>query len=504
MAKEPVKIMKRRFTSRILESGLLILAVALGVGAAASGLSLLFHTGQYSREMLESPAYRELIVTTQDNLIDMEQAVAEKLQTEYTTLTAFDLKAAELVPQVNYAYIQSNTWMGFMTEELLEEKGMAVRGPRRSDPLPVDEKETGEKETGEKARDSQSRTIDESKQSAQNTEQKTQETDDPSAGSGTDKEDMDEGVRKFYEMVEVFKKAKDNPEFIIPEIENISGFRVTPQFFDAWNIEASQGSLFTSADMTTSDNVVLLGSKAAELLVGSNGSTENITGKKLISYDTYYTVIGILEPTGTDYDKAFFRPDTIFDGGEKFQGRNRHMNRQLRFAVTDPSDLDTAAVILKDWFEKSYGEGQIAVSNPRSEADKLVNRNRGISFLILFLSLAGLFIASVNVSNILMSRTLRMRKHVGILKALGASKNDVLKLFAGEAALITFIGSAVGLVLAYPLSSAMQTSLGLGQGSWFNILAGVLLSSMLTLIFSILPAWQNSGIEAADAMRSAG
>ena len=491
MLNEPVKIMKRRFTGRILESGLLILAVALGVGAAASGLSLLFHTNQYSREMLESPAYRELIVTTQDNQVDMDQAVEEKLKVEYTTLTASDLSASEIVPQVDFAYIQSNTWLGFMTDELLEDKGLAPRGPRGGTPP---ETRGSENDTNDEA---------DKQDPKAGTETRMSENDNPDEADNEEKE-MDDGVKKFYEMVEAFKKAKDNPDFIIPEIENISGYQVSPQFFDAWHIEAAQGSLFTSADMTTRDNIVLLGSEAAKLLVGDNGSTENLTGKKLISYETYYTVIGVLEPTGTDYDNAFFRPDTMFDGGERFQGRNRWLNRQLRFTVTEPADLDEAATILENWFENAYGEGQVAVSNPRSEAEKLVSRNRGISVLILFLSLSGLFIASVNVSNILMSRTLRMRKHIGIIKALGASKNHMLKLFAGEAFTITFLGSALGLLLAFPLSSAMETSLGLGQGSIWNLLAGVLLSSILTLLFSILPSWQNSGIEAAEAMRSAG
>ena len=465
MAKEPVTIMRRRFTGRMLESGLLILAVALGVGAAASGLSLLFHTNQYSKEMLTSPAYREIVVTTQDNIDDMEQAVVEKLNAEYTTLTAADLTAAEIIPQVSYAYIQGRTKMGFLTDELLEDKGMAGRMPRNRPP-------------------------------------REEEKDDPSTGSGTKGAAESEEVKKFFEMVETFKKAKDNPEYIIPEIEDLPGYTVTPQFFEAWNIEASQGSLFTSTDMRSRSNLVILGSKAAELLTGKENNTELITGKKIISYETYFTIVGVLKPTGTDYDNYFFRPDTIYGDDEKFQMRSRFMNRQLRFAVTNPADLDSAAVSLKEWFEKAYGEGQIAVSNPREEAAKLVARNRGISMLILFLSMAGLFIASVNVSNILMSRSLRMKKHVGILKALGASKAAILKLFTGEAIFITITGSLVGMGLAFPLTRAMEGSLDLGQGSFWNILAGVGLSSILTLIFSIVPAWQNSGVNAAEAMRS--
>ncbi len=493
MAKEAVSIIKRRFTGRILESSLLVLAVALGVGAGASGLSLLFHTNQYSARMLASPAYRELIVTTRDNIKDMERPVIEKLKTENTTLIAADLKAGEIVPQVAYAYIQSNTWMGFMTEELLTDKGVIPGSGGRRSPPPEGEKQETEDQVGE------------GREPGNIEDEKDNDGDNGSREGDKNRranKEMDEEARKFFEMVETFKEARDNPDFIIPEIEGLPGYQVSPQFFNAWNIEAVEGSLFTSSDMTSKSNLVILGASAAKLLSGEN--IESLTGKKIISYDTYYTIIGILGETGTEYDNYFFKPDVVFNGGEKFRGRNRFMNRQLRFTVNNPSDLDSAAILLEDWFEKAYGEGQIEVSNPRAEAYKLVNRNRGISILILFLSLAALFIASVNVSNILMSRSLRMRKHVGILKALGASKVNILRLFAGEAIFITVAGSILGTIMAFPLSNAMESSLDLGSGSFWNILAGVALSAVLTLIFSIVPSWKNSGIEAAEAMRSVG
>jgi ABC-type antimicrobial peptide transport system permease subunit len=118
--------------------------------------------------------------------------------------------------------------------------------------------------------------------------------------------------------------------------------------------------------------------------------------------------------------------------------------------------------------------------------------------------LAGLFIASVNVSNILMSRSIRMKKHVGILKALGGSKKSILMLFVKEALVITITGSILGTLLAIPLSITMEKSLGLGEVSWIYIIAGVCLSSVLTLMFSVFPAKQSMNIEASEAMRTAG
>ena len=97
-----------------------------------------------------------------------------------------------------------------------------------------------------------------------------------------------------------------------------------------------------------------------------------------------------------------------------------------------------------------------------------------------------------------------MKKHVGILKALGASNRDVMKLFTSEVLAITFIGALVGTLIALLLSKTMESAMGLDGGTWLFILIGVILSSLLTFTFSIIPSLQNSRFEAAEAMRTAG
>jgi putative ABC transport system permease protein len=177
------------------------------------------------------------------------------------------------------------------------------------------------------------------------------------------------------------------------------------------------------------------------------------------------------------------------------------MNRQLRFTVTDPGDLGPVSLLLQDWFEEQYGSGQVVVTNPRAEAEQLMDRNSGISYLILFLSLAGLFIASVNVSHILLGRALRMRRNIGILKALGSSRRGIVDLFTAEAVMITLGGALLGILLALPLSRIMTEALEIGSGSILYLILGILLSWILTFAFSVVPALQGARIEAAEAMR---
>ena len=472
MAKEPFKIIKRRFIGRLLESGLLILAVALGVGAASSGFALLLHTNNYSKEMLDSPTYRELVITTKGNSEDMTFPLIEKNKGDEVILTIADLNAAELVPQVSYAYIAGRTRMRFMNEEFLNRiAGNETDGNR-------------------------------------NTENAPPNGPPPPGGANNESEGSNPGDRSGSDFMrnvqENLKAASGDSNIILPQIEELYGFSITPQFFDAHSMNTLAGSLFTSSDLLSTTDFVVLGIKAAELINENNESFENMIGKKILSFNTYYTIVGILEETDSLNDEMFFTLDKQTGQSGRSGFFNRSGNRQLRFTVSDPEDLDDASGLLVSWFENIYGEGQVVISNPREEAERLINRNRGISYLILFLSLAALFIASVNISHIIMGRTLRMKKHVGILKALGASNNDILKLFAGESLVITLMGAAVGTGLAFPLSNAMETAMGLDQGRWLFIMAGVVLSSILAFAFSVIPSFQNSGFEAAEAMRSAG
>ncbi len=448
MAREPFVLIKRRFLGRMLESGLLILAVALGVGAAASGVSLVLNTNKYSSDILLSPAYRELVITTKDDADDMETPLVQKNSGDDLILTVSDLTAAELVPQVSYAYISNRTKMRFLNQEMINRMSQMNES-------------TSDKDTPEE----------------------------------------DNKGRSLNELMSNISEAESNDNIIIPEIEELTGYEITPQFFDSRSITAEYGSLFTDNDMKSTNLFVVLGSETARLLAGDNSNISALIGKKILSIDKYYTIIGILEKEGTFIDSMFFSAESGETGGgiQKFKSGS---NKQLRFTVSDPADLDDASVLLQNWFENSYGEDQFVISNPRAEAERFISRNRGISLLILILSFSGLFIASVNISHIIMSRNLRMKKHVGVLKALGASNKAILHLFGSEAIAITLIGAFIGTMLAFPLSSAMENAMGFDGGNRLYILLGVLFSSLLTFLFSLFPSFQNSRFEPAEAMRT--
>ncbi|MDC7233741.1 MAG: ABC transporter permease [Spirochaetales bacterium] len=453
MLNESGKIISRRFMDRFLESGLLVIAVALGIGAASSGIALLANTISTSRELLESPAYKEIVVSTVGEADDMEEPVSLKAVQETAVLSSEDLDAADLLPAVSHAYVFESKRLDFINEEsVARESAMRAQFEAEGNAPPADDSEAPPE---------------------------------------------DDFRPQQYSEEDLAQMAAES-NMIISDLDEVNGYEVTPGFFEAWDIQTSAGSLFTTNDMNGDTDLVVIGSALAELFLEEGGDPDSLIGKKILTRQGLSTIIGIME--NQEHSELFYSPYRSSAFGDF---RRMVMNTQLRFTVDDTEKLDETAAQLQQWFDSQFGDGQIVISNPRSEAEQLISRNTGLAVLIMFLSLSGLFIASVNVSNILMSRAMRMKKHVGILMALGASRMSISKLFAWESAAITAAGALLGMVLSMPLGNYMQASLEISGGTWLFTLMGVLLSAALTLGFGLLPVRQYSKIDPAIAMRAA-
>ena len=107
---------------------------------------------------------------------------------------------------------------------------------------------------------------------------------------------------------EEVEAARQDKTILMLDMDSIFGYSVTPEFFDSWEAFSSEGSLFTEADLMTTDNIIILGSELAELLCGDELEISELPGKKLLCREGYQTIIGVLDPFSDDYDAFFFSP----------------------------------------------------------------------------------------------------------------------------------------------------------------------------------------------------
>jgi len=290
-----------------------------------------------------------------------------------------------------------------------------------------------------------------------------------------------------------------------PQLEYAESMQVSPDFFAMLGVQAAEGSLFTEDDMTGGENLLILGAELGKTLFADGRAL----GRRVTSWDSSYVISGILEPTGIEeYDNMAFTPPPGMEYYEELRktleggGGNWVPPVTIGFGVEDPSKLDQARVQLQSWFDRKYGPGNVTISVPRDQVEAARAQTFRPALIVLFLSLAGLFTASVNVSNILLSRALRKWKTVGLLMALGSSRRNIFKLFLEEALVISISGAGLGALLSLGVWPVINRTMNISSISPLFFSAGLISAWVVTMAFTILPALRTSKVPAAEAIRN--
>lgn len=508
----------RSIQKRPVESLLLIIGVALGIGATAAGISMISRSISSQRELLASPAYKEIVVTIRESSEDMElPASIVNNEGDDIVLTSMDLRAKDEVPDIQYAYIANPTRIDFITEERLAQmQRFGQGGGGGFGDIVIQDRQPPSGERGATVQFGDVQTEGAAAEGAAVGEGGQSDDRRPqfgqlaivdgesgeviAANDGVAVEGEGPTPEQIARAMEQFsRQLPEAPEGPAPVLEDIEGLEVSKDFFTAWGFNAAQGSLFTPSDIQNNSPVMVLGSEIGATLFEDGVSV----GREVLVRRTLYNIIGVLEPTGTKYDKLAFVPavnvDIDFFAG--FARRIGGFNTSLHFAVFESDRLDEAKSQLETWFGQTYGENRVAISIPREKVETAQDRTSRLVSVILFLAVAGLLIASVNVSNILLGRAMRKRKNVGILKALGATVREVFGLFFFEALMIGAGGAVLGVGIAIGLSQLMIATVVSGTLISIMLFLGILASWAIVTSLTVIPALQASKIPAAEALR---
>lgn len=285
------------------------------------------------------------------------------------------------------------------------------------------------------------------------------------------------------------------------QLEQLSAVKVTPDYFTAHELAAAGGSLFTTVDMKRGEPVMVVGSQLGATLF-DNGQA---LGRELVADFRRFIIIGVLEHSGTHADEQAFVPAGFLRENYRSSGYGEISigpdRNSLRFTVADRSLVGEVRAQMARYFDATYGEGAVNITDPRTEAHALAERYRRLVRVILFLALSALLIATLNMSSIFASRALRRRRSAGILKAMGATGRRVFVVLLFDALALGAIGSAAGVALAALVDRQLAHGFGLGGLDAGVIVAGVAASWVIGAACSAVPAVAAARAPAADAIR---
>ena len=283
-------------------------------------------------------------------------------------------------------------------------------------------------------------------------------------------------------------------------------FGVTPYYEFVQSQYVASGRFVNDIDMQDRSNVVILGVDVKQALF----PYEDAVDKEVRIEGNPYRVIGVMEPLGNFFgqsrDNSIFIPITTFD---KYYP-DRPFPEVVFFVIVRPRSrafVKSAMDEIRDILRRRRNVPPAAPDNfGISSQDSLLdvyNQLTGATALVLTsISFVALMIGGIGVMNIMLVSVTERTKEIGVRKAVGATRLNILSQFLIEAVVLTAIGGLAGLVVGEIASVLMNKYSPLpAYVPLWAIAVGVGISAVVGIIFGLWPAWKAARLNPIEALR---
>ena len=226
-------------------------------------------------------------------------------------------------------------------------------------------------------------------------------------------------------------------------------------------------------------------------------------GTKIVINGREFRVSAILEDTGARFD---INPNfAIFLSVGDFE---KVSNAGYTMAIVQAKSLDVVDDVKKE-IEKSINsrENKVAVFDLKIILDRINEAFTQINTFLMAIASISLLVAGVSILNIMLMSTIERTREIGVMRAIGAYRTTILKIFLLEALILGMIGSTIGSLLSIAGGYAIDTLILKSAKYVFQpstilyVVLGFSIGIVTSILSGLYPAWRASKLEPIEALR---
>ena len=286
---------------------------------------------------------------------------------------------------------------------------------------------------------------------------------------------------------------------------------VTPEYASVRNYNVTEGEFVNQEMLLGQASVVLLGSDVADKLFGRQ---EGLVGETVRIEGQPFRVIGVLQSKGgsnfSNEDNQVLVPFSTAQARLIRRSTADRVDLLLVEAISPrsvPAASEEVAQILRTRHRTAIGADDFTIL---TQQDFLTTASTITNVLTIFLggvAAISLLVGGIGIMNIMLVSVTERTREIGLRKAVGAHKADIMVQFLAESAVLSLFGGVIGIILGYAIAFAVgqiakasnadiTPSIGIDI-----ILIATLFSTAVGLFFGLYPANRAASLEPVEALR---
>ncbi len=283
-----------------------------------------------------------------------------------------------------------------------------------------------------------------------------------------------------------------------------------PEFVDVTNFRVGQGRFLTHFDLADTKTICILGHEIKEELFGFRDAL----GATIRIGDTRFTVVGVMEPKtvrkgrGTVIKIRNINRDVYVPITTALRRMNRTDRQsgieEIAIRVTRAEKLTAANELITKIIKKKHREiKDFEVVIPEELLAQAQRTQRLFNIIIGSIAAISLIVGGIGIMNIMLANVSERTREIGIRRAIGATKRDIMVQFLIEAVLICLVGGAIGAVLGFGIAQIIARFADWATAfSPSSVPIALGTAVVVGLVFGIIPARRAAALHPVQALRA--